>query len=58
VVTVEFGTGLTNKILGGFDSIPPAATKVFVADHPFVFYIKINDVILFEGRVLVPEYES
>jgi serpin B len=44
--------------IGGFDSLPPAATKVFVADHPFVFYIKIHDVILFEGRVLVPEYES
>lgn len=30
--------------------------KIFEADHPFLFYIKINDVVIFTGRVLVPEY--
>jgi serpin B len=34
----------------------PAPEKFFIADHPFVFYIKIRDVVLFEGRVLVPEH--
>ena len=35
---------------------PPPATQIFTADHPFVFYITVNDVVLFEGRVLVPNY--
>jgi serpin B len=39
------------------ENLPPTANKFFIADHPFVFYIKIHDVILFEGRVLVPDYE-
>jgi serpin B len=40
----------------GPTNIPPPPDQVFTVDHPFVFYIKANDIILFEGRVLVPEY--
>ncbi|RZB40074.1 Serpin domain containing protein [Asbolus verrucosus] len=28
--------------------------KKFVADHPFIFFIKVNDAILFAGRVVAP----
>ena len=28
--------------------------KQFIADHPFIFYIKIKDVIIFAGRVTDP----
>ncbi|EFA09222.1 antichymotrypsin-2 [Tribolium castaneum] len=29
--------------------------KTFTADHPFLFYIKINGVVIFTGRVVSPE---
>ncbi|RZC41509.1 Serpin domain containing protein [Asbolus verrucosus] len=38
-----------------FLSEPPKAIKEFVADHPFIFYIKLKNFILFAGRVLTPE---
>jgi serpin B len=28
----------------------------FIADHPFIFYIKVDDVIIFAGRVTEPHY--
>ncbi|XP_063917704.1 alaserpin-like [Zophobas morio] len=28
--------------------------KTFIADHPFIFYIKVKGVILFAGRVVLP----
>ncbi|XP_044272319.1 serine protease inhibitor 42Dd-like [Tribolium madens] len=34
----------------------PGTKKYFTADHPFLFYIKINDVVIFTGRVLSPEF--
>ena len=27
----------------------------FIADHPFLFYVSAEDIILFVGRVLAPE---
>ncbi|KAJ3644615.1 hypothetical protein Zmor_022335 [Zophobas morio] len=39
-----------------FMSGPPRATKTFNVDHPFIFYVKTNDVILFAGRVLSPSH--
>jgi serpin B len=47
--------GATAVIVGPTEVTPPAQ-QIFTADHPFVFYIKVNDIILFHGRVLVPEY--
>ncbi|KAJ3644591.1 hypothetical protein Zmor_022312 [Zophobas morio] len=32
------------------------AMDKFVADHPFMFYIKVKGVVLFEGRVVDPQY--
>ncbi|KAJ3644614.1 hypothetical protein Zmor_022334 [Zophobas morio] len=29
--------------------------KDFTVDRPFIFYIKINDVVLFAGRVVEPK---
>jgi hypothetical protein len=52
-----WGLLLTEENVGSNENLPPSADKFFIADHPFVFYIKIHDVILFEGRVLVPDYE-
>ena len=34
----------------------PPALQIFTVDRPFMFYITVNDVVLFEGRVLVPNY--
>lgn len=34
--------------------IPPPKAKVFDANHPFVFYIEIDDLIVFVGRVEAP----
>jgi serpin B len=28
----------------------------FIADHPFIFYIKVDDVVIFAGRVTEPRY--
>jgi serpin B len=28
----------------------------FIADHPFIFYIKVADVVIFAGRVTEPRY--
>ncbi|XP_068914664.1 alaserpin-like [Tenebrio molitor] len=38
--------------LCGFMNIP----EQFIADHPFIFYIKVRDVIIFAGRVTDPRY--
>lgn len=29
-----------------------AADAVFTADHPFVFYVKVRDIVVLVGRVL------
>ncbi|XP_063917628.1 leukocyte elastase inhibitor A-like [Zophobas morio] len=29
-------------------------TKVFNVDHPFIFYIEVNGVIIFAGKVIDP----
>jgi serpin B len=40
-------------------AVPESATiespKNFVADHPFIFYIKVKDTIIFAGRVTDPK---
>ncbi|XP_044253156.1 uncharacterized protein LOC123004108 [Tribolium madens] len=36
-------------------SAPIAQPKNFIADHPFIFYIKIKDLIVFAGRVNEPK---
>ncbi|XP_063915758.1 antichymotrypsin-2-like [Zophobas morio] len=41
-----------------YTSGSPTPTKFFNVDHPFIFYIKANDVILFAGRVLSPSHEN
>jgi serine protease inhibitor len=33
---------------------PPKSIKMFKANHPFIFYIKIHGVIVFAGRVTNP----
>jgi hypothetical protein len=38
--------------LCGFVNIP----EQFIADHSFIFYIKVRDVIIFAGRVTDPRY--
>jgi serpin B len=30
--------------------------KIFNADHPFIFYIKVKDTIIFAGRVTDPKH--
>ena len=38
-------------------SASPAAflpTKEFIADHPFIYYVKVKDLIVCIGRVLDP----
>jgi serpin B len=41
-------------------AVPESATiespKNFVADHPFIFYIKVKDTIIFAGRVTDPKH--
>ncbi|XP_063917625.1 antichymotrypsin-2-like [Zophobas morio] len=37
-------------------SANPTSAKFFNVDHPFIFYIKVNDVILFAGRILSPSH--
>jgi serine protease inhibitor len=34
---------------------PPEVIQ-FHADHPFIFYIKVKDLIVFAGRVKQPSY--
>jgi serine protease inhibitor len=29
--------------------------KIFNADHPFIFYVKVKGVVLFGGRVVEPK---
>jgi serine protease inhibitor len=31
-------------------------TEYFLADHPFIFYIKIKELIVFVGKVLNPVF--
>ncbi|KAJ3644608.1 hypothetical protein Zmor_022328 [Zophobas morio] len=33
---------------------PEVPPKEFIADHPFIFYIKVKDVVIFSGRVVDP----
>jgi serpin B len=33
---------------------PPRDPKEFIADHPFIFYIKVKDLVVFAGRVVDP----
>jgi serpin B len=40
--------------LGG--NMPVDPPKEFVADHPFIFFIKFKDLILFAGKVSKPNY--
>ncbi|KAJ3652998.1 hypothetical protein Zmor_018919 [Zophobas morio] len=35
-------------------SAPLHSPKNFIADHPFIFYIKVKDIIVFAGRVTDP----
>lgn len=44
--------------IGGITDVTPSANVAFFADHPFAFYIKVNGIVLFEGRVLEPQYSS
>jgi serpin B len=41
-------------------AVPESATiespKNFIADHPFIFYIKVKDTIIFAGRVTDPKH--
>ena len=36
---------------GTYYAVPP---KEFIADHPFIFYIKVKDLVIFAGRVVDP----
>jgi serine protease inhibitor len=36
-------------------TFPSQLSKLFIADHPFFFYIKIKHIIIFMGRVVNPE---
>lgn len=58
---VNFIVTYTNTLISHFFSVihsiplsgffePPAPPKVFNADHPFIFYLKKKDVIIFFGK--------
>lgn len=38
--------------LSGFVEDPNFVPKEFIADHPFMFVLQKNDVILFTGRIV------
>jgi serpin B len=46
-----FVSGVGVPLSGYF---PPRDPKEFIADHPFIFYIKVKDLVVFAGRVVDP----
>jgi serine protease inhibitor len=34
--------------------VPVQPKKSFIVDRPFIFYIRVDGLILFQGRVIVP----
>ncbi|XP_060527291.1 antichymotrypsin-2-like isoform X2 [Cylas formicarius] len=50
----ESGTeaAAATAVLVSFDSLPLPATRTFKADHPFLFFITLNEVHFFAGRVV------
>jgi serpin B len=44
------------RLLSSAVTIIPPEVIQFHADHPFIFYIKVKDLIIFAGRVKQPSY--
>lgn len=38
-----------------FPFLAPPATRNFTADHPFIFYIQANGIVLVEGKIVRPD---
>ncbi|XP_068913210.1 alaserpin-like isoform X3 [Tenebrio molitor] len=46
----------TNVAISVFYSSAKKRREKFIADHPFIFYLKVKNVIIFAGRVIEPCY--
>ncbi|XP_063379470.1 antichymotrypsin-2-like [Cydia fagiglandana] len=57
----EIGTeaAAANVIVIGTTSVgpPPSPIKIFRADHDFLYYVLVKDIVTFEGRLLKPSTE-